>query len=140
MEKEKPEEEQRYVTSAELTEFAKAVKDKLCDMEKEVEALRSEAGEPKELQTKFYRCGEEGCEFVTDDLGVFVEHTVDEKLRKHGLGAPEETFRGEGEATPKKHRTFADFLDCPECYPKFEKVLLEKGWKKPEPKSKGLLG
>lgn len=126
------EKEIKYVTQGELAEFAKVVAKQLEQMSKSIEAL----GEPKELKTAFYRCSKEGCDFVTDDLGVFVEHTVDEKLRKRGW-TPEEAS-GEPKTAPVKHRTFAEFLDCPECAPKFEKVLLEKGWKKPEPKREGL--
>lgn len=138
MEKEKPEEEQQYVTQAELSEFANVVKDRLCDLEKTIEAVRSESRKPKVVKTDFYRCTEEGCEFVTDDLVAFVEHTVEEKLKKLSLTEPEETVSEQTETRPRIHGTFADFLDCPECYPKFEKLLLEKGWKKPEPKRGGL--
>lgn len=121
------EEEIKYVTQAELAEFAEILNTRLEEMAKRVE-------EAKGLETRFYRCAEEGCDFATDNLGVFVGHTVDERLRKLGWTAPEE-------AEPVRHRSVKDFLDCPECFPKFEKIMLERGYRKPEEKkSKGLLG
>ena len=117
---------EEYVTKAEMKEFGVAVKDVFSELRKDVEALRSELGEPRELA--LYRCGEEGCDFSTDDLGAFVGHAVDENLRR--LTPPEEGE--EWGHKPRVHRTTKDFLDCPECSPMFEKILLEKGWKKPE--------
>ena len=117
---------EEYVTKAEMNEFGVAVQDVFKELRKDIDALRSELGEPRELA--LYRCGEEGCDFVTDDLGAFVGHTVDEKLGKLTM-APEETVSVE----PRLHKTVKDYLDCPNCFPKFEKIMLERGWKKPEP-------
>ena len=126
------EKEREYVTQADLTELAHAFHERLGEMQKQVgelsrkfeEVPTEELGEAERL----YRCGEEGCDFVTDDLGAFVGHAVDEKLGKLTL-APEETVSVE----PRLHKTVKDFLDCPNCFPKFEKIMLERGWKKPEP-------
>ena len=127
------EKEPEYVTQADLTELAHAFHERLGEMQKQVgelsrkfeEVPTEELGEAKRL----YRCEAEGCGFVTDDLGAFVGHAVDEKLRR--LTPPEEGE--EWGHKPRVHRTTKDFLDCPECSPMFEKILLEKGWKKPEP-------
>lgn len=79
------------------------------------------------MQLEFHRCSEEGCTFVTDDLGEFVEHAVDERLRKLSSTAPTEE-------TKRRHTTAEEFLECPDCFPQIEKAFLERGWKKPEPK------
>jgi len=93
--------------------------------------------EKREGHTPIYRCHAKGCGYATDNLGAFVQHVLDEKLReRESASIPK---------TPKGHRTVQEYLNCPECYPKFEKVILEypevfkelekRGWKK---KSKGL--
>ncbi len=115
-------EEEEYVTKHELSHFAQVLKDRFDEFHEEIQALRAELSEAKPSLASLYRCSEEGCEYVTDSLRAYVLHTVGEELEK-----------AEEEATPRKHRSVAEFLDCPECFPNFEKVLLEKGWKKPEP-------
>jgi len=126
--------ETKLATHDDLADLAKRVRGyvdpKLKEVQEAVCALRSEMEKPTELKAQFYRCSEEGCKFVTDDLAKFVEHVVDEKLSSPSSTTPEET---EPER-PRRHKTWDEFLDCPTCAPKFEKLLLEKGWKKPEPK------
>jgi len=69
-----------------------------------------------------YRCSGKGCGFATEDLDAFVRHVLNEKL-----------LRTLPTAEPRKartHQTVRDYLNCPECYARFEKVLLARGWKK----------
>jgi len=120
------------VSRAEFEALKKAVeeaKGMLCELAKLV-------AEPRTVG--IYQCDEEGCTFQTDDLGAFVEHSIDERLKKHS----EEEVREEEK--PKVHRTAREYLECPECFPKFLKGMLEhprfqqtlkeRGWVKSEPK------
>jgi len=69
-----------------------------------------------------YRCSGKGCGFATDDLEAFVRHVLDEKLVKSlPTAEPPKTV---------EHKTVRDYLSCPECYPKFESLLLARGWKR----------
>jgi len=123
-------EKEEHVTKAELEQFAEAVNEVVCkrvaEIKKEIEAIRSEAKEPKDVELRFYHCDEEGCRFVTDDVGALVEHITREEVKKLSSELPKPV-----------HVTAEEFLACPECFLHFEKAFLEKGWKKPEPKRKG---
>lgn len=81
-----------------------------------------------------YRCSKEGCSFTTDDVEAFVKHVLDERLIK-------ELPTAERQKTTI-HKTVRDYLSCPECFPKFEKLLLARGWtrktEKKETERKGL--
>jgi len=81
-----------------------------------------------------YRCSKKGCDFSTDNVEEFVQHALDERLIKTlPTAEPPKTV---------EHKTVRDCLSCPECYPKFERLLLARGWKKKTEKeavkSKGL--
>jgi len=68
---------------------------------------------------RIFKCRGKDCGFATDELDVFIDHIVEEKLKaREAAPAPEAE-------TPKRHRTAKEWLDCPECYPKFEKVFFE---------------
>ena len=114
-------EEQEHVTRGELQEFAGAITETLREVKEEVARVRSETQKPKEKQLEFYRCSKEGCDFVTDDLGVFTEHAINHALK-----------RLEEEKPKIAHATLEEFLNCPECFPKIEKAFLERGWEKPK--------
>lgn len=130
------------VSKEDLDALAKVVGDRICELEGKIEKLSSESREPKEVRMEFHKCTEEGCAFQTDDPAVFIEHLVDERLKKLGLASSmEETDSGEEEKPmPKRRHTRAEeFMDCPECAPRFEKMLEEMGWEKPKPKPKSSL-
>ncbi len=65
-----------------------------------------------------YACKGKGCGFSTDDLEEFVRHLVG--------------HRQEASAPKGTHRSAREYLECPQCKPKFEKALVERGWKSPE--------
>jgi len=125
------------VSRREFQEFSDMVADKVCGLEGKVDRLIAASGEPKEVELRVYRCGEEGCSYQTADLGAFVEHVVDERLRERSAASPEEETFGYGEQPKRRHTRAEDFLECPECAPRFEKMLAEMGWEKPEPKREG---
>jgi len=122
------------VSRAEFEALKKAVEEVKCM----VGELAKVVAEPR--VAGIYHCSEEGCSFQTDDLGAYIEHSIDERLKKSAF--EEEVWEEE----PKRHRSVTEFLECPECYPKFlnamlehprfQKTLKEHGWEKPEPKPK----
>jgi len=80
-----------------------------------------------------YKCKGKDCSFATDDIADFVVHTVKENMPK-----AETTVE---EPVKKRHETAEDYLSCPECFPKFEKAFLARGYEKkkePEKKPEGL--
>lgn len=96
-----------------------------------------------------YRCKGKDCTFSTDNIEDFVPHVVEERLES-ALGklrqeraqttAPEEP----PEPPKARHTTIKEYLDCPECYPKFEDAMLKHpkfqeklGKTQAEPKKKG---
>jgi hypothetical protein len=105
------------------TEFEKLAKE-IDEVKEMLYTLHKESKEPKAMA--MYYCDEEGCKYVTDDIGAYIEHVVDEKTKK--LPSTEET--------PKRPTTIHEFLDYPDCFPQIEKLMLEQGWKKPELKPK----
>ncbi len=126
---------EEYITRAEFEEFAEAVRGLICEgmgnVRKEIESVRSEMQEPK--TASIYHCTEEGCTFATDDVGAWVQHMIDERVKK----LEEETLKRLEEEKPKfAHTTVEEIVECPECFPAVEKAFLERGWKKPEPKPK----
>lgn len=121
MEREKP------VSRVEFEDFTKSVRDALHDLKRLLE-------EPREVGVRHYRCGEKGCGYTTSDLASFIEHTVDERLKSLSSASPAEGEFGLSEEPKRRHQSTAEFLDCPECAPKFERVLADMGWEKPEPK------
>lgn len=127
-------EKEKGVSRDEFDAFAKEVTDAIC-------LLKTQAGAPKNVEVSFYRCTEEGCGYTTDDLGAYIEHTVDERLKGHRSPTPTEEEEEIYEATQpsRRHMRAEDFLDCPECAPRFEKTLFEMGWEKPEPKRESAL-
>jgi len=83
-----------------------------------------------------YKCKGKDCGFATDDIGDFIEHKIKESLPRAESESP-------AEPEPKKHMTAKDYLDCPECFPKFEAEFLRRGYakhaeKKAEAKSEAL--
>jgi len=52
------------------------------------------------------------------DLEASIRQTIRKRLR---AASPQ----------PKVHRTVQDHLNCPNCYPKFEKAMLDRGYRKP---------
>ena len=72
---------------------------------------------------ELYKCKGKDCGYSTDDIHDFITHVVRENVPK----APEPV-----EPEPKTHRTVKDYLDCPECFPKFEKEFLARGYTKPK--------
>jgi len=70
-----------------------------------------------------YKCSGKDCKFSTEDLEAFIDHKVDERVSPPKIEEPPK----------KKHETVADYLNCPECFPKFEAEFLKRGYKKPEP-------
>jgi len=85
-----------------------------------------------------YKCKGKDCGYATDDIGDFIDHKIRDSLPK--AAEPAEV---PAEPVPKKHMTAKDYLDCPECFPKFEAEFLKRGYakqtqKKAEAESRGL--
>ena len=82
-------------------------------------------------EVPIYRCRGKECTFSTDKIEDYIPHVVEEQLesamdklrqQREKTAAAQEA----PEAATRKHGgTVKDYLDCPECYPKFEKGLLE---------------
>lgn len=86
--------------------------------------------------TPKYRCRGKGCNFETEDVGDFVEHTVGEQLKpmQDQLASLSKPAQPQQDQPPqKRHKDWDEFMDCPECAPKLESTLLKRGWRKPEP-------
>jgi len=69
-------------------------------------------------EKKIYRCRGKDCGFETGDIPALIEHMITEHEKtREGIepSLPE---------TPRGHRTVSDYLNCPECYPRFEKAIL----------------
>lgn len=123
-----------------LAELAATVQNRLDGMEKKIgEKFSNPNG--GESEVPLYRCKGKDCSFSTDSIEDYVEHRVKEVL---GETKSKPAATDEAKPVPVRHETAKDYLDCPECFPKFEKEFLAKGYRKPEEKKKesgqGLLG
>jgi len=61
--------------------------------------------------------------------GLKSDYAAAAKLIELGL----DLYEGEGSplhAGQARHRTAAQFLNCPECFPRFEKSMLKRGYVK----------
>ena len=86
-----------------------------------------------------YRCKGKDCSFSTDNIEDYVPHVVEERL-EHALSRLREERKPAAppeeppEPSKPRHTTIKEYLDCPECYPKFEDAMLK------HPKFKETLG
>jgi len=74
-----------------------------------------------------YKCDKSGCTFATDSEVHMMRHIAQEEAEAR-KPTPEKELTEE----PKRHKTVDDFLNCPECFPKFEKAFLDRGYTKPQ--------
>lgn len=124
---------EEHVSKAEFDAFAEEVKATQMEVKAMLLEMRKTVKEEREVEVKFYRCHKGECDFVTDDLGEFVDHIVDMHVK--GVGE---------EKTKPFHPTIKDYLECPQCYPKFRDALMQDprfleelkadGWVKEEEK------
>lgn len=68
-----------------------------------------------------YRC--KGCDFSTDNLDVFIRHVIDERLPKTPPRTPPNNRLGHP-------YTVEALMNCPDCYPKLEKGMRAKGYRR----------
>jgi len=123
----------------EIAELAKLVNERFGKLETRVENVEKASpigdrngGQEGGSETPIYKCKGANCGFATDDLSDFVTHVVRENLPK-----PAAEERHEDDTPPpKKHETVDDYLNCPECFPKFEAAFVKRGYKKPETEKK----
>ncbi|NVM23522.1 MAG: hypothetical protein HWN68_17285 [Desulfobacterales bacterium] len=116
-----------------LRELAETVHNELTQIRKEIgeksSSLQHDSSnrERRSGEMPLYKCKGKDCGYATDDLSDFVVHTVKENLPKPQTETAPRT---------KRHETVKDYLNCPECFPKFEKEFLARGYRKPEEKKK----
>lgn len=121
-------------TKKDLEEMGEAWAKKFQTVEEkigELSSTRSQQSQPQEgaeggdevPEKPLYKCKDGKCGQVFDDLDTFVDHKIDHRLKE-----------GEKPAEPekKRHESVEEFLDCPDCRPKFEKAMKERGWTKAE--------
>ena len=132
-----------------LEKLGEAWAEKFSKTEKEIGKIYSRLDQknakPSELEgadeLPIYKCRGKDCTFSTDNIPDLVDHVTDEKVsavlkrlseenKKPALEQDTET------AKPPLHETTKEFLDCPNCRPKFEKAFKELGWQPPTPKEK----
>jgi len=142
-------------TKKDLEELAKAWDERMTPIEEKIGKILSDEQPQKtsserkvgESEMPNYKCRDGNCGYSSDDIGSLLLHerehvlkSIDARLAK--LTTPKETKEEtwEEKAEPKRHKTFKEYLECPQCSPVIEKELVARGWKKPEEKKpkKGL--
>jgi len=120
----------RPATMKDLEEMGESWARKLKEVEEKIGTGSSALTEAKPKESggnanmPLYRCKDGKCAFTTDDLDAYIDHKIDHKTREK----PAEEEKPE----PKRHETVDEFLNCPECRPRFDKRYLKDGWKPPE--------
>jgi len=118
-----------YVTRKELEELTKAWAAEFQTLAQRFQPERvvrdstgnSASGEKRESENMpLYKCTSKDCTskgYSTEDIEAFIDHKIEERTRPKPA---------EEAAPPKKrHESVEEYLNCPECYPKFEKAILE---------------
>jgi len=82
------------------------------------------------LQTHLHDMHKERFIKFKQSSGLKSDYAATAKLIELGLDLYEGKQSLPLHGAQTKHRTAADFLNCPECYPKFEKAMLERGYQK----------
>jgi len=121
----------------ELAELAQALEGRFQNLEKSLKEIGERSSSPSPASSQegsempLYKCKNGKCTFATDDLDAYIEHKIDHKTS-------EKPTEEASPARPARHETVEDYLNCPECFPRFEKAFLARGYlkKEPEPKKK----
>lgn len=111
-----------------LAELAETVEERFQSLRKEI-GEKSSSRHEGESELPLYRCKGKDCAFSTDSIEDYVEHRLNEVLESKKTPDTETPV-----SRPVKHETAEDYLNCPECFPKFEKAFLKRGYTKKEEK------
>jgi len=133
-------EKEKAVSQQDLDNLLEVVNQRFQTVEDTIRQLSSSSSGEESLKssggadTPIYKCKGRGCTFATDDLDAYIDHKVKENQPKP---APAEEPL-EAEAAKVRHKNVDDFLDCPECRPRFDKRYVKDGWTPPkkEPEKK----
>jgi len=114
----------------EMRELLKPVQKSLGEMSSDLKSLKEgqqslPLSEGEKADMPLYRCKDGKCAFATDDLDAYIDHKIEHKKA-------EEKPTEEEKPEPKRHQTVDEFLNCPECRPRFDKRYLKDGWTPPK--------
>ena len=79
--------------------------------------------------------GKSGEDYYCEDCETYTRNPFEHLKKnpeKHGLV---KVVEREVKVPRSRHKTAAEYMDCPNCYPAVEKELLKRGWKPPKEKS-----
>ena len=126
-----------------LEKLGEAWAQKFSKTEKEIGEIYSRLdktnAKPSQLEgadeLPIYKCRGKDCTFSTDNIPDLVDHVTDEKvsavLKRLSEENKKPALEEETEKAKPLHETTKEFLDCPNCRPKFEKAFKELGWQPP---------
>jgi len=117
----------------ELKEFGEATEKRFQGLEESLKRIGEQSSNPNPASNQegsempLYKCKNGNCAFSTEDLDAFIDHKI-----AHSKTESKPAEEAAPPAPKKRHETVDDFLNCPECRPRFDQRYLKEGWTPPK--------